>query len=164
MRPDVVSHILFRPLVRSDHGFVLDSFGRHMRSDLAGVGLSVPRDVNIHVEWLARETRGRDTRWSVATLASDPNSIVGWACAMGEELVFCYVRAAFRRWGIGSQLATSLVETIPLRLLYWTRDAAKIRSERGYPLEWAWQTFREIDNQRKELHESQGDRFFRHTA
>lgn len=146
MNPDIASRIGFRGLVRSDHSFVLDSFGRHMRDEIDSIGLLGRGDVAVHVDWLAREARGNGARWAVAALASDPNRIVGWACALGGELVFCYVRSAFRGWGVGSDLATLLVDAVPMRLLYWTRDAQRIQ-ERGIALEWAWQSFRAIDSQ-----------------
>jgi len=66
---------------------------------------------------------------------------MGWAVVRSGELLFCYVRPAFRRWGIGAQMAAQLLPGGgPWRLVYWTRHAEAVR-DHGFPLVWSMETF-----------------------
>lgn len=136
-----LSVLTIRPFEPSDRGYILDSFRRHLGWDrLAGVA---PGDVQIHVAELDKLLRGAG-RTLIATLPSQPEKIFGWACAADGALRFCYVGKAFRRWGIGSQLVTALISTVPVPLVYWTTHAEKIRKRRQFPLVWNWQQFSTI--------------------
>jgi hypothetical protein len=127
----------------ADHGFVLDSFRRHMLTE------ETP-NLYAHTEAISCAVRSHvDSQWVTVALHSDPSRIVAWAGARDGNLVFAYVRGAFRRWGIGSDLVTSLIESVPISLVYWTRDAEKIRNARKYPLTWAWETFNAIEHKHR---------------
>jgi GNAT superfamily N-acetyltransferase len=144
----VSSAISYRALVPSDRPFVLDTFRRHLLED--GVALDALNHAPIarHAEALDHQARWAPERFAVATLAGDPWRIVGWAGARDGALLFAYVRPAFREWGIASQLVTSLVDSVPINLVYWTRHAERIRRERSYPLAWAWETCQAIQNRK----------------
>ena len=144
----VSAAISYRPLVPTDRPFVLDSFRRHLLDDGVALDALNHAPVGRHLESLDHHARWEPQRFAVATLAGDPWRIVGWAGARDGALLFAYVRPAFRQWGIASQLVTSLVESVPINLVYWTRHAEKIRHEHSYPLEWAWKTCQEIQNRK----------------
>ena len=147
--------IALRPMVAADHAFVLDSFRRHILEDGIALESLNHADVRPHVEELARCLRSGIASCMSATLGTDADRIVGWAIARDGEIVFTYVRSAFRRWGIGSQLTTALVESVPMPLVYWTSHAERIRSECSYPLLWAWETCKRI--QRKSPRRSKNE-------
>lgn len=150
MRSDVARAIGIRPMVAEDRAFVLDSFRRHVATDgvvLDLIGLGRVRD---HVAQLERLIRSGFGTFAVASLAASPECIEGWAAACQGRLVFAYVRPTFRRWGIAGALVDVLLpETTPMPLVYWTRDAEKIKRERGYPLAWDWETFQAINRHRR---------------
>lgn len=154
------SSVAFRPLVPADRPFICDSFRRHMLEDGLAIEALNHAPIGRHVEALDRQARWEPQRFAVATLVGDPWRIVGWAGARDGELLFAYVRPAFREWGIASQLVTSLLDTVPLSLVYWTRHAEKIKSEHGYPLQWARETCQAIQNRKPRRQDEDQDRAF----
>lgn len=144
MKAEIAAGIAIRALSRGDRAFVLDSFRRHIAGDSAVADL-LEAGVTVHVRELDRLLRGAGT-FAVASLAASPDCIEGWAVACDGRLVFAYVRPDFRKWGIAGALVDALLpEATPLPLVYWTRDAAAIHREHGYPLVWDWQTFQAIN-------------------
>lgn len=147
MNATIRDAIIIRPLLPGDRSFVLDTFRRDLLEDATALDSLNHRPVRPHVEAIDRAMRGLGD-FAVAVLLSDPSRIVGWAGARDGELLFAYVRSAFRRWGIAGQLVTSILDVSPIPLVYWTRHAERLRTERGYPIRWAWETCQRIQNQR----------------
>lgn len=76
----------------------------------------------------------------VASVASDPDSLLGWACVDRSQgaVVWVYVRELYgrlRRRGLGTSLLMHLGVDVskPTPLLFWSPAAEAIK-ERGYPI------------------------------
>ena len=144
MKSEISQAIAIRPLSRDDRAFILDSFRQNVSTDRSVLDV-LEAGVSVHVRELDRLLRGGG-HFAVAALVASPDRIEGWAVAHDGRLVFAYVRAAFRRWGIAGALVDALLpETTPLPLVYWTRDANTIHLERGYPMVWDWKAFQQIN-------------------
>lgn len=124
------SHIAIAPATPADWPWIADSFRRYLLHHCDGEHSSA--QAHRHTQRLTALMRGNLVRVAIARPAGHAEAL-GWAAALGDVLVFAYVREILRRHGIGSQLATSLTEAFPMRLAYWTPLAQLIR-DASYPL------------------------------
>jgi hypothetical protein len=124
------------PAAREHFPFVLDSF----RLSLADTAHVYP--VTPHVTMLERMIRGGLGRVVVATPRGHADTYLGWAAEEHGRLVFAYVPQLghLRRLGIARQMLAELFSDGPVRLIYWTLAAERIRRH-GFPIVHDWQEF-----------------------
>lgn len=133
-----------RPAVASDRNYICDSFRRYLAWDTCVLDC-LSGSIGDHVAELDRLLRAPFAQTIVASLPTQPDRVFGWACAVDGSLWFAYVGKDYRKWGLGSQMATKLVGGVPMPLVYWTHHAEKIQRERGYPLTWDWRAFQAVN-------------------
>jgi ribosomal protein S18 acetylase RimI-like enzyme len=68
---------------------------------------------------------------------------LGWSVSLGGSVLFAYVRASFRCHGIGTQLVSKLVDSIPVHLAFWTDDADAIQRH-GVAIDYDIHAFRAL--------------------
>jgi hypothetical protein len=124
------AHVSIVPAATAYWPYALDSFRRHLLYHCDGE--HTESQTYRHRNRLAALLRGGLARMVVAA----PNGYeeaLGWAVALGEVVVFAYVREQLRRNGLGSQMIARLTESVPVRVAYWTPSAAEIRAA-GFPI------------------------------
>ena len=124
------THIAVVPATPAYWPFVLDSFRRHLLYHCDGEYTEAQS--YRHRDRLAALLRGELAR-TVVTVPNGHDEALGWAAALGDVLVFAYVREQLRRNGFGAQMVAQLTESAPVRIAYWTPSAREIRAA-GFPI------------------------------
>lgn len=85
-----------------------------------------PRDVWGQSGALLRAVRQKAAKAVVAVPRGEGDWWAGWAASLDGALLFAYVRADFRRNGIGIRLTRHATTASPVDVAYWTEDAQRM--------------------------------------
>lgn len=123
-------HIAVIPATPAHWRYILDAFQRHLAHHCEGEHTEA--QTYRHRDRLAALMRGGLAR-VVVMVPNGHAEVLGWAAALGDVLVFAYVRELLRCQGLGAHMVASLTESVPVRLAYWTPSAREIRAH-GFPI------------------------------
>lgn len=124
------------PATMAHAPFVLDSF----RREIPSTGEIQRSLVWYHVTALESVLRGGLGRVVVAHPIGFPDTYVGWAAENCGSLIFAYVPSNLRGFGLARQIVSTLFDSAPIGLVYWTRTAERVKRS-GFPIDRDWRTF-----------------------
>lgn len=129
--PDILAnHFEIIPATADALPWICDTFTRQ----LEWMGEAGPRHPSSHARALSRIVRSGTGRAAVAVPIGYPSEYAGWAIEHAGRILFVYVRDQFRRNGIGCKLLTTLTDSAPFQVAYWTPSCIEMELH-GFPLQ-----------------------------
>lgn len=138
MTDTLLAHVEVLPAGPQSWPWMLDCF----RDQIGRIDGGPAQLASMQTAALARILRsGVGTAVIVAPKGSTEE--MGWAVAVNGSLLFLYVRAVFRRQGIGAHLACAITTGAPIGIAYWTQEAEAIAAH-GFPLRYSIDAYRTL--------------------